>query len=289
MLKRKSKMFRILCIVLTLTLILVGCGGPPAQTESPEPTALVEIPGTSPTDTLGANEIPAPAPGEPETEDSGATPDNSVPESYPAPAQNNPVNPATQPPTSGNSGYPPGGVAFRSFQIIPGESLVSYEANVTLISENNRTEIAVGATDDVTGEILIDVENPQNSFIRYVNIELADFDSGNDERDNAVRDQILEVETYSFATFIPRDIEGLPATYQEGEPISLEISGDLSIRQVTKTVKFAASVQLQGDTLTGEAVATISLSDFGIGPVGVDGVIAVDDEVTIKIEFIARP
>lgn len=282
-------MLKTTCLLLTLSIFLVGCGGPPAQTESPGPAALVEIPGTSPTNTLGANESPSPAAGKPETEGSGTPPDISMPESYPAPAQVNPISPATQPPTSGDSGYPPGGLAFRSFQIIPGESLVSYEANLTLINENNRTEIAVGSTDDVTGEILIDVENPQNSFVRYVNIEMADFDSGDEERDNAVREQILDTETYSFATFIPREINGLPASYQEGEPISLEISGDLTIRQVTKTVTFTASVQLQGDTLTGEAVAAISLSDFGIGPVGVDGVIAVDDEVTIKIEFTARP
>jgi len=282
-------MFKPICLALALTILLIGCGGPPPQTESLETQVLDENAAIAPTDTLGVNRTAYPAPGESETDEASAPTDISIPGSYPAPGQTDPLNPATQPPTSGDSGYPPGGVAFRSFQIIPGESLVSYEANLTLINENNRAEIAIGTTGDVTGEILIDVENPQNSIIRYVNIEMADFDSGDDQRDSVVREQILESETYPFATFIPREIKGLPTEYQEGQTISLEIIGDLSIRQVTNSVAFDASVHLQGDTLTGEAAAAILLSDFGIDPIGVDGVIAVDDEIEIKIEFIARP
>jgi hypothetical protein len=58
-------------------------------------------------------------------------------------------------------------------------------------------------------------------------------------------------------TFVPTSIEGLPETYTDGQDVPLKISGDLTIREVTKPVDFDATFKLTGDMLTGNATSTI--------------------------------
>jgi polyisoprenoid-binding protein YceI len=281
-------MLKYLCFLITLSLILVACNSRPVETETLD-TPPVGPSILAPTDTLGANGTAYPPPGQNDFDNPTTSPTMSQTEAYPAPVGGNAVNPTSPPLTSGDGGYPAGGAFLQSFQIVPGESQVTYEVNITLLNENNRIEISIGSTNDVTGEILVDRENPQNSIVRFVNIETARLDSGDEVMDDAIRDQYLEAVDFPFVTFLPQEIHGLPSTYEEGQPLSFEISGDLTIRQVTNPVTFDVTAQLQDNSLSGEAVATILLSEFGIGPVGVEGLLTSADEVKLKIEFVARP
>jgi len=67
------------------------------------------------------------------------------------------------------------------------------------------------------------------------------------------------------------------------------ITGDLTIKETTKPVTFEVTTQLDGETLTGEATATILMSDFGIGPISLAGMLETEDEVLLTFNFIARP
>jgi polyisoprenoid-binding protein YceI len=235
------------------------------------------------------DETAYPPPGQGNVEEPVTPPPLSQTDAYPAPAIGEVINPTSPPLTSGDGGYPVGGAFLQSFQIVPGESQVSYEVNVSLLNENNRIEITTGITNDVTGEVIVDRENPQNSIVRFVNIETPRLESSNEDFDNVVHDQYLESTDFPFITFIPREIQGLPTIYEEGQPFSFEIIGDLTIHQVTNPVTFDATVQLQDNSLTGEAVATVLMSDYDIGPILIEGLLESEDEVKLMIEFVARP
>jgi polyisoprenoid-binding protein YceI len=92
-----------------------------------------------------------------------------------------------------------------------------------------------------------------------------------------------------LATFVPMEVTGLPTTYTDGEQINFQITGDLTVREVTQPATFDVTLQLNGDTITGEARSTILMSDYGVGPISIGGILNTEDEVGVTFTIVARP
>ena len=54
----------------------------------------------------------------------------------------------------------PSAAQFKVFQIVPGESKVRYEVGETFFSQNNRFNLAIGVTPQVSGEVRNRYERP---------------------------------------------------------------------------------------------------------------------------------
>jgi len=167
------------------------------------------------------------------------------------------------------------------------DSAVTYQVGETFINQNNRLNTAVGVTKGISGKVMIDRANPQNSSIDPITIDISQFTSDNSRRDNTLRDRFLESSKYPQATFVTTQIEGLPSTIQDGETYPLKISGDLTIREVTKPVTFDANVRLDQSRLSGQAGTTLLMSDFGFGPISIAGILNTEDQVNLAFEFVA--
>lgn len=175
------------------------------------------------------------------------------------------------------------------YRIVPGESQLVYEVGETFLNQDNRFNLAVGVSPQVEGEIIVDLAAPQNSVIGKVTADISQFKSDSARRDNTIRNRFLESVRFPTVTFVPTNIEGLPDAYQEGQEISLTISGDLTIRDVTRPVTFDASVKLEGNQLRGEATTTILMSEYNIGPISIAGVLLTEDEAKVTLMLVAKP
>ena len=251
-------------IILVLTGLLVAACGSQTQTPTEAP----------------AENYPAPV----ETESSGYPPpqeqtDDSV---YPPPYHTaTPIVPL-------GTAYPAPEDGIEVFTIIPGESTLIYEVGEVFLNQNNAFNLAVGTTPAINGEIFVDRENPQNSNIGPITADISQFTSDSQRRDNAIRERFLQSAQFPNAVFNPTGIQGLPASYQEGEPITFQVSGDLTVRDVTRPVTFEVTFVGEGDTMTGEATTMILMSDFGFGPISIAGILNTEDEVNAKFAFVAR-
>jgi len=174
------------------------------------------------------------------------------------------------------------------FSIVPGESQVTYEVGETFLGEN-RFNVAIGVTPQIEGQIMGDLTDPRSVVLGPVVVDISQFKSDSDRRDNKIRSDFLQSTQFPLATFKPTQIEGVPDEYTAGEPVTLQILGDLTVKETTLPVTFETTVQLEGDTLTGEATTTILMSDFGIGPISLAGMLQTEDEVKITFNFVARP
>lgn len=174
------------------------------------------------------------------------------------------------------------------YTIVPEESTATYEVGETFIDRGNVFQVAVGQTQGVTGEIRVDLDQPQNTTIGTLAVDVSRFTSDNRRRDSAIRDRFLQSAQYPTVTFAPTEIEGLPETIDSGVDYAITLRGDLTIRDTTKPVAFDAQVRLDGDTLTGQASTTILLSDYGFGPIDILGILKTEDEVKVTIDFVAR-
>jgi polyisoprenoid-binding protein YceI len=250
---REENMRKLTLMLIVIALTLAACGGQSTPTSAPvvnDPPAATQPPAEEP--------LAAPTEADPPAQ----TADTPVPQA-----------------SSGATIY----------KIVPGESQLQYEVGEVFITENNRFNTAVGVTRQVAGEITLDPAAPQGAVIGPITADISQFESDSGRRDGAIRGRFLESEKYPTVTFVATQIDGLPTIYQEGQPANLTISGDLTIRDVTKPVQFTAVVLLAGGALSGEAITTILMSDFGFGPISIAGMLKTEDQAKVSLSFVARP
>lgn len=96
---------------------------------------------------------------------------------------------------------------------------------------------------------------------------------------------------YEFGEFRPTSISPLPAQVTFGQPIPVQITGDLTVRGATNPVTFDVTLNLPGESeLRGLATAQVNRRDFGILNNADNGFDyhGVADEITLEFEFVAR-
>ena len=94
----------------------------------------------------------------------------------------------------------------------------------------------------------------------------------------------LDVARYPFITFRSTGVKALK------KPGRFEVTGELTLRGVTRKVSLMVKVRLEGGTLKGGGQLRIKQSDFGYEPFSAGlGLIKVKDRVTINIYLEAKP
>jgi polyisoprenoid-binding protein YceI len=110
-------------------------------------------------------------------------------------------------------------------------------------------------------------------------------------RNQALRGQILRSsdDKYEFITFTPTALSGLPETSVSiGDTVTFQMTGDLKIIEVTKSVTFEVTVTLDSATqISGSGKTTVLYKDFNITIPSVPGVANITDEVALEIDFVA--
>ena len=148
----------------------------------------------------------------------------------------------------------------------------------------------VGVTDQVAGEILYDPADPSSAQVGTILVNARTLATDSGGRNRALGNQILDTGDYEFISLTPTAISGLPDTAQVGEAVTFQITGDLTIRDVTHEVTFEATVvPISEDRLEGTATTIIIRDDYGITIPNVPFVANVGEEVVLEIDFVAIP
>jgi polyisoprenoid-binding protein YceI len=148
----------------------------------------------------------------------------------------------------------------------------------------------VGKTNQIAGDILIDPSSPGKSTVGGIRINARSLATDNEMRNRMIRSQILQSsqDKFEFIQFVPTSITGLPDKITAGQSVNLKITGDLTIRDVTKPVTFDTAVTLVSDTaehLEGSASTIVKRADFNLEIPKVPSVADVTEEVKLDIDF----
>ena len=148
-----------------------------------------------------------------------------------------------------------------------------------------------GAFNEFDAKVEIDGENLAGSSAS-VTIKTASIDTRNEQRDGHLRsNDFLAIEDHPEITFVSTDIEPIG----EGEDLVLRVTGDLSIKGVTRpvTVDFAfegLAVDPYGNQRVGfEGAVVINRKDWGVNwnaALEAGGVL-VSEKVTLEFELSA--
>jgi polyisoprenoid-binding protein YceI len=173
------------------------------------------------------------------------------------------------------------------FTIDPSSSDATFTIHEVLFGQPNTV---VGRTSQVAGQIRVDTQDPAQSQVGQIRVDLSALVTDNDLRNQTLQHRILETSDPSnqYATFVAKSLKGLPSTITVGQPVSFQITGDLTVHGVTRTVTFDAKVTEQNaTTLVGQAQTTVRYEDFNIAIPNVPSVTGVTDNVALALSFVA--
>lgn len=149
----------------------------------------------------------------------------------------------------------------------------------------------VGRTTSVSGQMLIDAHDPSQTQMGPIRVDLSTLTTDNDLRNRTLQNRILETGQASnqYAIFTAKTLMGLPATVLTGQTVSFQITGDLTLHGVTRSVTFDTQVTAVSATqVKGQAQATVRYADFGIAIPSVPSVTGVANDVKLALSFTAH-
>jgi len=171
------------------------------------------------------------------------------------------------------------------FRVSPDNgSEVRYVVTESLAGSSN---VVTGVSSVVAGDVLVDTVDPSASTLGTVVVNVEMFDSDSNLRDKRIRHDFLQSTKYPFATFVPSEVTGLPGSLTEGVEIPVSIVGDLTVKETTAGVTFSGTVSVSADRLTASVSADLLMSDFGVGPINIAGLVHTDDALRIEFDLVA--
>ncbi|GCE25247.1 hypothetical protein KDA_07310 [Dictyobacter alpinus] len=177
---------------------------------------------------------------------------------------------------------------LRSFEIVPDKTTASYKVHENLIIRNLPSTDAIGKTRDVHGTFRVSTKQAPQVATLHLTVNLSTLKTDEPRRDQYVRTQALETDTYPNAEFTSTCAAGLPVQYTDGQQVSFQLPGNLTMHGKTNQETFAVTGKVSGNTITGTASTSLFMTDFGIQPPNLANVAIAENKVVISIDLVAQ-
>ena len=173
----------------------------------------------------------------------------------------------------------------RLYRIVPGAgSRASYHIEERL---GGLARTTVGTTTVVAGEIAVNLADLAASRVGEIVVNVEMFQSDSALRDKRIRHDYLQSSHWPFVRFRPTSVEGLDAEFADGAAYDIAITGELTVKDTTRTETFIGTVTVTPDSVTAVMSATVLTSDYDVGPINIARLVHTSDEVTLTFELIA--
>ncbi len=155
---------------------------------------------------------------------------------------------------------------------------------------NGQPKDVIGKTNQVAGEVAVNPHDLSQVKFGVIQVNARTLATDDGRRNQMIRNRILTTDQYEFITFSPTAVTGLGGSGAVGQTYTFQVSGDLTIRDVTRPVTFQVTLQVESNSrLTGSASAKVKRSDFNISIPSVPFVANVGDEFTLELDFVLAP
>lgn len=162
----------------------------------------------------------------------------------------------------------------------PNSTSVGFTFDELLPNEARSTS---GSTQDVTGEVIVEEGQLQSG---EVVVDMSNIVTDQDVRDESVRNKLFETDTFPVSTFTitePVDVSQLP---EDGTPGTVELTGDLMIKERTNEVTQTFDAVRDGDRLIVSGDIVINRNDYGVeSPQMIAAEIAEEGEINLRLTF----
>lgn len=175
----------------------------------------------------------------------------------------------------------PGSVQYN---IVAGKSTASYKVREQLASLNFPSD-AIGKTSQISGAIVLKPDGTIDSSNSKFVVDVSTLATDSSMRDNFIGRAVLQTGQYQNATFVPKQVTGLPATLPTSGKIAFKITGDLTIRDVTKSVTWDVTGSVDNGTAIGVATTSFTFEDFNLTQPHVGMVLNIVDHIALEVDI----
>jgi polyisoprenoid-binding protein YceI len=145
---------------------------------------------------------------------------------------------------------------------------------------------AVGRTQNVTGGMSIE---GTSITALAVEVDMTSLQSDDDRRDDQLSMRGLETAAFPTATFELTQPVDLGSTPAEGETITAEATGELTLHGVTREVTVPVEAVWNGSSIEAVASFDVALADHDIEPPTGFLVLSIADQGTVELHLLFRP
>jgi polyisoprenoid-binding protein YceI len=144
---------------------------------------------------------------------------------------------------------------------------------------------AIGATKNVTGQIVIGSDGKVVKEASKLTIKLDELKSDQTRRDNYLRRSTLETSKYPTAEMVPTALEGLLLPIPAGSSQTFSVRGDLKVHGVAHPTTWNVTARAEGKDIVGTASTAFTFKDFGLEQPRVPIVLSVADTIRLEYDF----
>lgn len=177
----------------------------------------------------------------------------------------------------------PAPAALR-FTLVPESSEARYRVREQLVGLSLPSD-AVGRTSQVSGTIVLDGNGAILRDQSRIVVDLASLQSDEARRDRFIKANTLETDRFPTAVFVPSEAPGFPPAVPTSGEVSFQLVGDLTIRDVTRSVTWDATATFSEQEVKGSASTAITFADFNMSQPRVGPVLSIEDPIRLELDF----
>jgi polyisoprenoid-binding protein YceI len=190
------------------------------------------------------------------------------------------------PPTLGRAEVTaPAGELEGAWTLDPASSWVGYRIEELIPRLDEHFEV-VGRTDLVAGRLVLDDTTVEEG---WVEADLRGLESDIERRDRAIQRRFLESLEHPDARFALTEPVSLLGAPEPGEPATLAVTGELTLRETTIAVRPLLRVRWDGDRIRVVGTLPVELADYGIRNPVLPGFRIVEEQGVIEVDLTFVP
>ncbi len=189
--------------------------------------------------------------------------------------------------TNSSNGCPVPASGSQVYTIDSKQSQASYQVQEQFLSQNLPNQ-AIGKTNSTKGGFIVRLNDAPAITQLKITVDLQTLTSDSSRRDDAIRSQWLQSNTYPNAVFVVKTPQAIPSNYGGGQTITFKLAGDMTVHNTTHTETFDMQGKKVGNVITGTGKSLVYMKDFGFDAPSIAGFLTVKDGVTVTFNFTAN-
>jgi polyisoprenoid-binding protein YceI len=178
---------------------------------------------------------------------------------------------------------PQPGEALR-LVLSPTGTAARYRVRERLVGQDLPND-AVGETKTLSGAISFDSSGKVIRQASKFVVDAGTFVSDKNRRDGFVRGRLLESDSYPEVVLVPTAVSGISLPLPSSGTKPFEMTGDLTVRGVTRPTSWKGTAQFQDGSVTGSAATAFTFDDIQMEQPRVPVLLSVADTIRLEIDF----
>lgn len=179
---------------------------------------------------------------------------------------------------------PTAGAAAVRLTVAPQGNEARYRIREQLLGVDFPND-AVGVTNGITGTVVFDAKGNVVPAESKIVVDVTALKSDKERRDGYVQRNTLQTAQHPTVVLVPTAVRGVRLPLPRSGTADFELTGDLTVRGVTKPTTWRGTAHFENGRVTGKVATTFTFAEFQMVKPRVRSVLSVEDDIKLEYDF----